>query len=213
MFGSVGNPHNFRMLLQIPEYLLAIGVRDLGVDFGILDVTVAQVVSHVFNPSAGFEEVDRYGVAQGVDGSAGDTRGLHVGLEEMLHHPFLDRAFPAGEEVGACISADPHVRPEGFGRVAPEGLLAADAVLEATDPDAVLFEVDVVDSELRGFIHAQAVVVDQSEKGPVARGVDHTEESFEFILGEVFGKYAHWFPLLTFCLIYNVRVIGNCIHT
>jgi hypothetical protein len=76
--------------------------------------------------------------------------------------------------------------------MAPEGLFAPNAVLKTSDPDAVLFEVDVVDGELRGFVHAQAVVVDQREKGPVARGVDHTEESFEFILGEVFGCVPVW---------------------
>jgi hypothetical protein len=77
--------------------------------------------------------------------------------------------------------------------MAPQGFFSPDTVLEATDPDAVLFEVDVVDGELRGFVHAQAVVVDQREKGPVARGVHGSKKAFEFVLGEVFGKSAHGF--------------------
>jgi len=75
--------------------------------------------------------------------------------------------------------------------MAPEGLLSPDPVLKASDSDAVLFEVDVVDGELRGFVHAQAVVVDQGEKGPIAWGVDRVKEALKLVLGQVFGKCAH----------------------
>jgi hypothetical protein len=53
--------------------------------------------------------MDRDRVAQGMDGSTGNACGFRVGLEEMLHHPFFERAFPSGEEVGACISPDTEV--------------------------------------------------------------------------------------------------------
>jgi hypothetical protein len=35
------------MLLKVPEDLLAIGVCDLGIHFGVLDVLVAEVIGHV----------------------------------------------------------------------------------------------------------------------------------------------------------------------
>jgi hypothetical protein len=118
-------------------------------------------------------------------------RSLCVGLDEMLHHPYLERALPSGEKVGACIVAVPDIRPEGFGCVAPEGLFSPDPVLEASDPDAMLFEVDAIYGELGGFVHPQAVVVDQRKEGAVAGGVDRREEAFEFVLGKVFWKGAH----------------------
>jgi hypothetical protein len=176
------------MLLKIPEYLFSIRVGDLGIDFGVLDVAMAQVIGHVLDAAAGFQEVDGDGVAQSMDGSAGNACGLRVGLEEMLHHAFLERALPSGEEVLACISPDTEVCSQGFCGVAPEGLLTPDAVLEASDPDAVLFEVDVVERELGGLVHPQAVMIDQRKEGPVARGVDRSKEAFELILGEIFGK-------------------------
>jgi hypothetical protein len=48
-YAILGNSDNLRMLLQLPEHLLAQGIGDLGVDAGVLDVLVAQVVGHVFN--------------------------------------------------------------------------------------------------------------------------------------------------------------------
>jgi hypothetical protein len=68
-------------------------------------------------------------MAQRMNGSTGDARSFRVGLEEVLHHPILERPFPSGKEIGARIVADPQVRPQGFCCVAPEGLLAANAVL------------------------------------------------------------------------------------
>jgi len=46
--------YNLRVLLEFLEYLLAQGIGDLGINPGILDVLVAQVIGHVFNPAAGF---------------------------------------------------------------------------------------------------------------------------------------------------------------
>jgi hypothetical protein len=132
------------MLLQVPEDLFAIRVRDLGVHFGILDIAVTQVIGHILNAAAGFYEVHGDRVAERMDGSAGNARRFGVGLEEMLHHAFFERPFTAGEEVWACISAHPQICPQGFGGVPPEGFLAADTVLKAPDPDTVLFEADVI---------------------------------------------------------------------
>jgi hypothetical protein len=61
-----GKPHNFRMLLELPEDLFAQGIDDLGVDAGVLDVFVAQVVGHVLDAAAGFQEMHGHGVAQRV---------------------------------------------------------------------------------------------------------------------------------------------------
>jgi hypothetical protein len=49
-------------------------------------------------------------------------------------------------------------------------------------------EVDVLEREHRRLVHAKAVVVDQSEEGPIARGGDGREETVEVVLGEVLGE-------------------------
>ena len=49
-----GKPHNLRVLLEFPEHLLTKWIGDLSIDFGVLDVAVAQVVSHILNAAAGF---------------------------------------------------------------------------------------------------------------------------------------------------------------
>jgi hypothetical protein len=126
------------MLFQIAEDLFAIGVGDLGVDLGVLNVAVAQMVSHVFYAATGFQEVNSNRVAKGVNRAAGNPCLLTVGLEKMLHHPFLQRTLPPSKEVRAHIITDPEVPSQGFGRVAPEGLLSPHTVFEATDTDAVL---------------------------------------------------------------------------
>jgi hypothetical protein len=107
-----------------------------------------------FNPAPGLQEVHGDRVAQGIDGAAGDACLLRVVLEELLHHPLLERPFPAGEEIGARGLANPEVRARGLGRVAPQGPLPPDTVRESADPDAMLLEVEVVDGEVDGFIDA-----------------------------------------------------------
>ncbi len=42
------------MLFELPEHLFTQGIGDLGVDPGVLDVLVAQVISHVLDAAAGF---------------------------------------------------------------------------------------------------------------------------------------------------------------
>jgi hypothetical protein len=44
------------VLLEFPEHLLAQGISNLSVDAGVLNVLVAQVIGHVLNPAAGFQE-------------------------------------------------------------------------------------------------------------------------------------------------------------
>jgi hypothetical protein len=102
---SLIDPHNLGMLFKLPEDLLTQGISDLGVNAGVLNVLVAEVVGYILDPTAGFQEMDGNRVAESMDRSAGNAHSLCVGLEEMLHHPFLERALPSGEKVGACIVA------------------------------------------------------------------------------------------------------------
>jgi hypothetical protein len=53
-------PHNLGMLLKVAEDLLPIGVRDLGVDLGVLDILVAEVVGDIFNAAASLEKMQGY---------------------------------------------------------------------------------------------------------------------------------------------------------
>jgi hypothetical protein len=45
------------MLLELAEDLLAQGIGDLGVHLSVLNILVAQVVSHVFDPAADFQKM------------------------------------------------------------------------------------------------------------------------------------------------------------
>lgn len=179
------------MLFKVAKYLLAIRVRDLGVNFGVLDVLVAEMVGDIFNPASGFQEVNGNRVAKRMNGSTSDASLFGIVSKKFLYHAFLEGPLAAGEEVGAGVFANPHMRSQGFGRVAPERSLAANTVLEAADADAVVFEVDILNGDCGGFVHTEAVVVDQAEQGPVARGVDRRKEAFEFVLGQIFGEGAH----------------------
>jgi hypothetical protein len=58
------NTHDLRMLLEFSEDLFAQWIGDLRIDAGVLNVLVAQVISHVFNAAAGFEQMHGHGVAQ-----------------------------------------------------------------------------------------------------------------------------------------------------
>jgi hypothetical protein len=55
------------MLLQVAEDLLPIGIRDLGIHFGVLDILVAKMVGHILDTATGFQEVDRNRVAKRMD--------------------------------------------------------------------------------------------------------------------------------------------------
>ena len=56
--------HDLRTPLQLPIDLLPPAVRDPGIDHRILDVHVPQVVLHILNALACFQQVRGNGVAQ-----------------------------------------------------------------------------------------------------------------------------------------------------
>src|SRR5215510_8585645 len=104
--GQSRESHNLGMLLKVAEDLLPIRVGDLGVDFGVLDVLVAEVVGDVLNAAAGLEKMHGDRVAKRMDGPAGDACLRGVCMKKRLHHALLKRPLAAGEEVGASVFAD-----------------------------------------------------------------------------------------------------------
>ena len=58
------------MALQLGKDLLAQTGGDLGVNLGVLDVLMPEVIGHIFNALAGFQEVHGNGVTQAVNGAA-----------------------------------------------------------------------------------------------------------------------------------------------
>jgi hypothetical protein len=88
------------MLLQLPEHLCSEGMSDLGIDAGVLDVFVAQMIGHVVNPPPGLQEMHGDRVAQRVDRPALNPDFFGIVRKELLDHSPLERAFPAGEQIG-----------------------------------------------------------------------------------------------------------------
>jgi hypothetical protein len=88
------------MLLQLPEHLCSEGMSDLGIDAGVLDVFVAQMIGHVLNPPPGLQEMHGDRVAQRVDRPALNPDFFGIVRKELLDHSPLERAFPAGEQIG-----------------------------------------------------------------------------------------------------------------
>src|SRR3989442_8479472 len=119
------DPDDFRVPLEVTEHLLAERVRDLGVDPGVLDVSVAEMIRHVLDAAAGVEKMYGDGVAKGVNRAALDAGGQGVLVEEVLDLALPQRPLAPGEEVGAGIVPYPKVGPEELRRVPPEWLLAA----------------------------------------------------------------------------------------
>ena len=72
------------MLLELTEHLFPIRVGDLGVHFGVLDIAMAQVIGYILGAASGFQEMDRYRMAQRMDGSAGDARSLKIHIPSDL---------------------------------------------------------------------------------------------------------------------------------
>jgi hypothetical protein len=113
------------MLLELPEDLRAQGIRDLGVDTGVLDVRVAQVVGHLLNPPPGFHEVHSRGVTERMDGACLGTSCLAVIGEELLHLPLLQRALLTGEEVRPDVSTLTQIAAQEFGCMPPQRLFSS----------------------------------------------------------------------------------------
>jgi hypothetical protein len=108
-------------------------------------------------------------------------------VEQLLDLALLHRPLAAGAEVGPDIPPLAQIAPQQFGRVPPQGLLAAESVLQAPDRKPMVPKVHIVDGEHERFAHAEAVVVDEPKEGLVAGRCDGREEAFQLVLGEVFG--------------------------
>src|SRR5712692_5527659 len=123
--GVLRYPHNLGVPLQLGKDLLAQADGDLRIDPGVLDILMAEVVRHVLNALACFQEVYGNRVAQAVDRAAFYPGLLGVLRKEGLNLAFLERSLPAGKEVVAGILADTEVGAQQLRIVAPQGFLAA----------------------------------------------------------------------------------------
>ena len=83
------------MPLGVPEDLRAERVGDLRVDLGVLDVPVAEMVSHARDAAARVEEMHGDRVTEAVDRATLDAGGLGVLLEKILDLALLQRSLPA----------------------------------------------------------------------------------------------------------------------
>ena len=93
------------MLLELTEDLLAQRIGDLRIDARVLDVLVAQMIGHVRDSAAGFQEMHGHGVAQGVDRTLFDAGRIGVIVKELLRLALLQGPLAAGEEIGPDVSA------------------------------------------------------------------------------------------------------------
>jgi hypothetical protein len=179
--------HTLRVRLELPEDLLPQGMGDLRIDAGILNILVAQVVGHIRNPAAGFQEVHGHGMAQGMHRARLEAGRLGVLGEELLHLALLQGPLAAGEQIGPDISPLPQIAAQQCGPVPPQRLFAAKAVLQAPDGDPMIVKVHIVDGAHQGFADAQAVVVDETKERAIPGGINHREEALQFVFGAIFG--------------------------
>jgi hypothetical protein len=107
--------------------------------------------------------------------------------ERSLLLALLQGSLTTSEEIGPNISALSQIAAQECGRVPPQGLLAAEAVLQAPNREARVGEIHIVDGEHQGFAHAQPVIIDQAKEGSVTGRLDARENAFELVLGEVFA--------------------------
>jgi hypothetical protein len=126
------------MLFQVSKNLLPIGIGDLSVDAGVLDVLVTQVVGHVLDPAAGFQEMHGHGMTQGVHRSLFDADRFGVIGEELLHLALLQGPLATGEEIRSYVSALAQIAAYEFGCMPPQGLFSAEAVFQPPDGDPMI---------------------------------------------------------------------------
>jgi hypothetical protein len=117
------------MLLKISEYLLSWGIGNLGIDFGVLNILVAQVVGHILNPPAALQEMDGHRVTRPVHGPPLNAGILDIIHKQLLPYPFLEQALTSGEEICPSVRADSDVGSLYLCHVTPEGLLPSKAIL------------------------------------------------------------------------------------
>src|SRR6266571_5232862 len=123
--------------------------------------------------------MDCDGVPQRVHRTALDAGGLRVAVEEVLDLPLLEGPLAASEEIRPRVVSHAKVGPQQLRSMAPKGLLAAETVLQAPDPDPVALEVHVFESKQRRLVHAKPVVVDHGEERPVAWRGNRAEKAME----------------------------------
>jgi hypothetical protein len=123
--------------------------------------------------------------------AGGEACGLRIMRKEMLDHAFLHGALSTNEEVGCDIPPHAQIGTEKFRRVSPQGFLSAETIFQPPYPDTVIFDVDVLHGQRRRFVDSQAIMINESEQGAVARRVNDFEEALELVLREVLRQRRH----------------------
>ena len=52
----------------------------------------------------------------------------------------------------------------------------------------MVLQVEVLEGKGRGLVHAEPIVVDDGEQGPVSKRADSSEKALKLVLGEVFRE-------------------------
>jgi hypothetical protein len=78
---------------------------------------VTQVVGHVLNSAARFQEMHRHGVAQAVHRSRLDAGRIGILVEQLLHLALLQGPLAAGKEVRPNVAPLPQIAAQEFGGV------------------------------------------------------------------------------------------------
>ena len=129
---------------QSPENLLSFVIGDLGVDHGVLDVCVSEVVSDELYAFASIEQMGGYGVSQGMDGVFRvNACFLSILFEQLLHPLPAEIALSPGENGISCIKSLLEILPDELFRCFEEWSFSADPALHSVDEYPFILKVNV----------------------------------------------------------------------
>jgi len=81
------------MVLQLGKHFLAQTGGDLGVNLGVLDILMVEVICDVLNPLAGFQEMHNDGAAQAVNGASCNACPGHFSALFRAHVALTPTAY------------------------------------------------------------------------------------------------------------------------
>jgi hypothetical protein len=181
-------------LFQLTKSSDAVTVGDPRVDRRGADGLVAEMVLNELERETGVQEMRGDGMPQRMNREVPrETRQVAVPAEEILNLALLEWPASAAEERGfRVVGWRPEVLDQESGRSDEQGTLRPRAALEASDNDALTFEVNIATLKKRDFPDAQAVVVDQREQRTIPVRLKRTKEGLSFRLSQVARQSVSW---------------------